>query len=97
MKEAEEILEFINKHHDEISRQFGVKKIGLFGSAAKNNAASGSDLDFYVSFSKKNFRNLTGLYSYLEKNLGERIGIVTDHPNIRKSLKKEIEESVLYG
>ncbi len=27
VKEAEEILEFINKQHNEISRQFGVKKL----------------------------------------------------------------------
>ena len=73
MKDAIEVLEFINSHRDEISRQFGVKKIGLFGSAAKNRANPGSDLDFYVLFVKKNFRYLKSLYTYLKKNWERRL------------------------
>ncbi len=55
MKDAKEVLGFINTHRDEINKQFGVKKIGLFGSVAQNRATSSSDLDFYVTFVKKTF------------------------------------------
>jgi len=97
MNQLDEILTFMKNHKDEIEKYFEVEQIGLFGSLAKGEATPGSDLDFYVIFSNKSYRNLVGLYNYLEKHFDEKIDIVTEHPHMRAALRKEILESVRYG
>lgn len=91
------VLDFLQTHKDKLTRQYGVEKIGLFGSVAEGRENAQSDLDFYVTFRQKSFRNLTGLYRYLETELGRSVDIVTEHPHMRQGLRREIEKSVRYG
>ena len=39
------ILEFLKSHKSELNNRFGVTKIGLFGSYARNEATDKSDID----------------------------------------------------
>jgi len=91
------VLSFLESHKEELAEQFGVEKIGLFGSVAEGRQTAESDLDFYVSFHRKSFRNLTGLYRYLEAHFGRAVDIVTEHSHMRQGLRREIEKSVCYG
>ncbi len=45
--ERDEILDILDAHRDEIER-FKVKSLALFGSVARNEARSDSDVDFLV-------------------------------------------------
>jgi uncharacterized protein len=96
MNRSYEILEFIKTHKDEIKDHFDVKQIGLFGSHVKGEATEESDLDFYVIFFNKSYRNLVGLYSYLEKHFDAKVDIVTEHTQMRKAFRREILETVQY-
>ena len=39
----------------ETIREYGVRRLGLFGSCARGESGSSSDLDFVVEFDKKSF------------------------------------------
>ncbi len=93
----DDIVTFLNEHKDELHSKFGVEKIGVFGSYAKDRENEKSDIDFFVKFSKKSFKNLTQLYSYFENVFHTKIDIITEHKNMRPSLRREIENSVIYG
>ncbi len=90
------ILDFLKKNRTYLENNFGVKKIGLFGSYAKGTETKQSDIDFYVIFKEKTIDNITGLWLYLEKIFDKKIDLLTYHPKMRKGLKKQIEDEVIY-
>jgi hypothetical protein len=63
----------IKKNWGKIER-FGVKRIGIFGSCAREEAMESSDVDLLVEFEeeKKNFENFIGLVYFLEDLLGKK-------------------------
>jgi len=60
-------------------RRLGVRRLGVFGSFARDAARPDSDLDVFVEFEaeKKTYDALFELGSLLEDRLGRRIDIVT--------------------
>lgn len=54
----------------EALRKYKVRKLGLFGSAARGEAKSGSDLDFVVEFEEKSFDHYMDLKFFLEELFG---------------------------
>jgi len=76
-------------------QDLGVKSLALFGSAARGNAGSESDVDFLVEFSSP-----VGLFEFirlkqvLEKILGCRVDLVTPDA-LRESMKAEILDEAI--
>jgi len=96
----EEILRRIKENMEKI-KSFGVKKIGIFGSAARNEITEKSDVDFVVEFErgKATFKNVCGLIDLLENILGREVDILTPDgiESIRlEHVKEEIKRSVEY-
>jgi predicted nucleotidyltransferase len=91
------IINFLHEHKDELKQDYHVEKIGIFGSYAKNQEKESSDIDFFVKFSQKSYCNLTRLYDYFEKAFGKKVDIITEHKNMRPSLRREIQSSIIYG
>ncbi len=94
---GEDIITFFknNKHEFE---KYGVDKIGLFGSYAKNQEGKNSDIDVLVEFKKgnKTFDNYMDLKFYLEDKFEKEVDLVIDE-NIKEDLKKEILGSARYA
>lgn len=95
MLTSEAIIKLINEKHQEI-KKFGIKRIGLFGSYAKNKQKPKSDIDLLVEFKKgkKTFDNYMDLKFYLEDLFGGNVDLVVEEalkielkPNILKSVK----------
>ena len=91
--QREKILNSLKGHKKELQKRFGVRKMALFGSTAKNTATEDSDIDILVSFdgpatSKRYF----GVQFYLEDMLGRPVDLVTDkalRPELRPYVEKE--------
>jgi len=69
----------IQAHLDEL-RALGARRIGLFGSFARGDARSDSDVDVYVEFddAQRTYDNFFALHERLENLLGRRVDLVTD-------------------
>lgn len=91
------IIDFLHQNKETLHNEYNIDKIGVFGSYAKHEEKEDSDIDFFVKFSKKSYRNLAKLYNFFEKSFERKIDIVTEHKNMRPALKREIESSVIYG
>lgn len=93
MLTSPKIIQKIEQNRDRI-RSFGVKKIALFGSYAKNEADSNSDLDFLVEF--KQGRGLVddyfGLQHLLHQTFNKKVDLVK-----KKCIREELKESILRG
>lgn len=86
------LLNLLHKNSSRI-KSYGVSKLGLFGSFARDsNISTNSDVDLLVEFeiSKKNFDNLVDLGSFLEELLNRKIELVTP-----QSLSKYIGPHIL--
>ncbi len=92
----DEILDYIRKHKDELSK-LGVERIGLFGSFAKGENNDNSDIDILVRFgdTSSKFYAYFNLKNYLQDNLHRDIDLCREE-DIRKEFKDEILRSVIY-
>jgi len=90
MKQAD-VLQILKQKNAEIARQFGVKSLLLFGSVARDEATSSSDVDLLVEFNRPvGYFGLFALQDYLEKLLGCPVDLGTPD-----SLKPYIRERVM--
>jgi len=81
------------RENREALRRFGVRRIGLFGSAARGEAAETSDLDFLVDLEPKSFDAYMGLKEFLETLLACPVDLVlreTIKPRLRDRILKEV-------
>jgi uncharacterized protein len=85
------VLNILKQKNAELAGQFGVKSLFLFGSVARDEAISASDVDLLVEFSRPvGYFGLFALPDYLEKLLGCPVDLGTP-----ESLKPYIRERVI--
>ena len=74
----EEVMVLLREHGAAI-RAFGVQRLGLFGSFARDEARTDSDVDLFVEFdpAQKTLKNLVGLSRFLQELMGRKVEIVT--------------------
>ncbi len=98
--DREEIIKLLKAHRKDIEK-FGVKKIGIFGSVARDEGGESSDIDLVVEFGRGEgtFKNFGGLVEYLEKLLNRSVDILTPIgiESIRiDEIKESIKQEVIY-
>ena len=96
-----EILRVLRENKGKI-KEFGVKRIGIFGSFARDEAGERSDIDVVVEFEKgkATFKNVCGLVDFLEELFGREIDLLTPDgiESIRiKHVKEEIKREIEYA
>ena len=99
MMTKEKITALLKEKQDYLSAEFGVRKIGLFGSYEKGTAHEGSDIDLVIEFSRPIGFHFFSLEKYLEEVLGTPVDILTSAgiKGIRvPRVAKEIQETVAY-
>ncbi len=84
------VLDLLSRSKPELHARFGVTRLALFGSTARDTASDSSDVDVLVAFdgpatSKRYF----GVQFYLEDLLGRPVDLVTD-----KALRSELRPSI---
>jgi hypothetical protein len=94
-KNRAEIMAVLKANSAEI-KGFGVKKLGLFGSAVRGEAKEISDLDFLVEFEKKSFDSYMDLKFFLEDLFECKVDLVLND-SIKTGIKKPILEETVYA
>ena len=87
----EAVLDLLKQKNAEMESKFGVKSLQLFGSVARDDAKSSSDVDLLVEFNRPvGYFGLFALQNYLEDLLGCPVDLGTPY-----SLKPYIREQVM--
>lgn len=85
------VLQILRQKNAELKKKFGVKSLSLFGSVARNEATSHSDVDLLVEFNRPvGYFGLFALQDYLEDLLGCPVDLGTPD-----SLKPYLRERVM--
>lgn len=90
-----DILNFLKEKKSFLQQQYHIDDIGLFGSYARDEATSSSDIDLVIITSRKSFRNRYRLKAYLEKELQKPVDIGYLDA-LRTFIKDEIEDEIIY-
>jgi predicted nucleotidyltransferase len=99
MLTKQKIIELLQAQRTYLSAEYGVGRIGLFGSYAKESPKEGSDVDLLIEFKRPIGLRFVELVEYLEALLGHKVDVLTPGgiENIRiKRIAKDIAESVVY-
>ena len=88
----DEVIRILQEHRDELTQQYGVKSLALFGSVARNDATDSSDVDLLVDFDRTvGLFHLSRTHRYLRRILRvKKLDLV-----LRRALLKELKPSIL--
>lgn len=83
-------------HQPDLSRQYFVRRFGIFGSYAVGEEHANSDVDLLVEFSKPiSFFRFVALEKTLTELLGREVDLVT--PNgLKGAIKKDVLKHTVY-
>ncbi|MCA1608071.1 MAG: nucleotidyltransferase family protein [Acidobacteria bacterium] len=89
MESKQQILQLLEKNRERI-KSFGVTKLGIFGSAARDEQNAGSDVDVLVELEEETFDSYMGLLFFLEELFGRKVDLA-----IKDSIKPRIKDRIL--
>src|SRR5438552_2371657 len=92
---AQQILDVIRTNRTDL-RRLGVRRLGLFGSAARGEATDASDLDFLVEFERKTFDGYMEVKELLERLFQRRVDLVVAEA-VKPQLRPRILQEIVYA
>jgi len=92
-----QIIRILKAEKSFLNKEFGVTRIGIFGSFAKGKESDESDIDFIVEMKQARFDHLAGLQIYLEKKFARKIEIVRKGKNVSGRLAIRLENEAIYA
>ena len=99
MLAREQIMRLLREKYPHLAAEYGVKKIGIFGSYAKGLPDETSDVDIIVEFEHPIGFKFIELVEYLEHLLGRKVDVLTPAglQGIRvPRVAQDITESIVY-
>ena len=86
-------LALLSEHQNVLAERFGVPRLALFGSTARDTADAASDVDILVDFDgPASSQRYFGVQFYLEDLFGCSVDLVTEkalRPELRPFIEKE--------
>ena len=97
MRKQGNVVSILVKQMPLLRKEYGVKRLAIFGSVAQKTARSNSDVDILVEFSTPPGMRFMELADYLKKVLKKEIDILTPaglksipHKNIASNIRKSL-------
>ena len=87
----EDILAYLKEQKKEFAKKYGVEKIALFGSYARED----SDIDIVIAMPPK-YSYLFNLKEELEEALQKRVDVIRLRESMNHYLKRRIDKEAIY-
>ena len=97
--DKDEVISLLEKQSQFLLNEYGISRIGIFGSVVKGTMTEDSDLDIVVEFTKPIGFKFNRLVEYLENLFGRKVDVLTKEgiKNIRvKEVARNIEGTLVY-
>jgi uncharacterized protein len=92
----ETILHYLKDRKAEFADKYGVSKIGVFGSFAKDEAKEDSDIDIFVEM-KPDIFSMVHIKEAIESDLCAKVDLVRLRETMNLVLKNEILQKGIYA
>jgi len=89
------ILNYLINNKQKFKKEFGVEKIGLFGSFARDEATKDSDIDLVIDMKPKSLKKRLSLKQKIETELQTNVdlGYLS---SLRNFIAKDIQKDLIY-
>lgn len=92
----EEALAYLRGATERLAREYGVRRIGIFGSVARGQVSDPGDLDVLVDFEEPTFDRYMDLKFELEDHFGLSVDLVMAE-TLKERLRPAIERETIYA
>ncbi|MBW7885032.1 MAG: nucleotidyltransferase family protein [Caldilineaceae bacterium] len=89
------VLSALQAHKEELSEKYGVTRLGIFGSVARDQATDTSDVDIVVEMPPDLFQ-MVHMKEDLEQLLGVSVDLIRLHKHLGALLKQRIDDEAIY-
>jgi len=97
MLEKKKILNILKQYKIEHNADYGITKIGIFGSVARDEAKDSSDVDIVVELKKPNLFTLSSIRLELEDKLKNHVDVVRLRDKMNQFFKSQIIKEAIYA
>ena len=91
-----EIITFLRKNKPYLKKHFGVTKIALFGSYAREEQTKKSDIDILIEMKIHDFDTRYDLKDFLEQKFNKNVQILY-FSGVRKFIMDSIKEDIIHA
>jgi len=96
MGTTEDFLKKLRRFKREHGAEYGIVRMGIFGSVARGQQTPDSDLDVYIESDTITLLRLGGLLYDLQELLGTKVDVVHKHKYLRPSFVERIMKEMIY-
>jgi predicted nucleotidyltransferase len=96
--DLESVIQTIRELLPELKLRHAVDSIGVFGSLARGEAQSESDVDVFVRFdpeARVTLATMARVKVLLEFRLAANVDLVDDHPHLSRSFRRAVERDLV--
>jgi hypothetical protein len=91
-----DILTTLTRFRDLKRDEFGIVRIGVFGSVARGEITEASDIDVVVELDRPDLFTLVGIKQELEELLHRPVDVVRYRERMNSYLKRRMEQEAIY-
>jgi len=88
------VLESYKRHHAD---EFGILRIGVFGSVARDEATQESDVDVVIETKQPNLFKLSRIRLDLEELMHTHVDLISYRESMNTFLKERIKKEAIYA
>lgn len=96
MKTTNSYIKLLRNYLPECSSRYGVQRMGVFGSVARNQQTEDSDVDIYIEGELHGMFAMGSIKAELEELLDSRVDLVRLRDDMNPMLLQRIRKEVIY-
>lgn len=93
----DEVIADLRRRKATFEHDFGVTRIGIFGSLARGEAGEDGDVDIVVELREADLFSLVHIKETLAEDFKRTVDIVSLRPGMNEFLRKRIMEDAIYA
>ena len=90
------ILGILKQYKKKSQEKYEIVKLGLFGSLARGDDSTHSDVDIVIFLKKQDLFNIIGIKQELEEELQTSVDVVSYRETMNPLLKQRIDKEAVY-
>lgn len=92
----DQILSMLRVYYFCNKESFGIERIGLFGSFARNEGRADSDIDIIITLSKPDLLQYSAITNQLETVFGRNVDLISSKAILSESFKAQLDKEAIY-
>ncbi len=92
----QDIIDTVSDFRNEKAQEFGILRLGLFGSVVRGSLTDSNDIDIVVEMSEPDLFAMVGIKQELEQLLQCQVDIVRYQDGMNPFLKQRIDQEAIY-